>query len=65
MGSTIDVTKLVSSLTLFSNVAKQVIAEEGGDECAAIARVADEILNVAMAEGYPPCQFTLARLEEE
>ena len=59
MGSTIDVTKLVSSLTLFSNVAKQLNAEEGVDEYAAIVRVADEILNVAKAEGYPPCQFTL------
>jgi uncharacterized protein (DUF1810 family) len=63
MGSTIDVTKLVSSLTLFSKVAKQLIAEGGDDEYAAIARVADEILSVARAEGHPPCQFTLEHLE--
>jgi uncharacterized protein (DUF1810 family) len=63
MGSTIDVTKLVSSLTLFANVAKQLNAEEGVDEYAALARVADEILAVARAEGYPPCQFTLDHLE--
>lgn len=64
MGSTIDVTKLVSSMTLFESVAKRLHAEEGDAEYAAIARVADEILSVAKTEGYPPCRFTLERLAE-
>ena len=63
MGSTIDVTKLVSSMTLFGNLAKRLQAEEGGDEYAALARAADDILAVAKTEGYPPCQFTLDRLK--
>jgi uncharacterized protein (DUF1810 family) len=63
MGSPIDATKLVSSMTLFGNLAKQLHAEEGGDEYAAIARVADDILSAAKREGYAPCQFTLAQLK--
>ncbi len=62
MGSTIDVTKLVSSMTLFGNLANQLHAEAGGDEYAAMASVADDILAAANAEGYPPCQFTLTHL---
>jgi uncharacterized protein (DUF1810 family) len=62
MGSTIDVTKLVSSLTLFESLAQQLHAEEAVDDYASLARVAREILSVARAEGYPPCQFTLDRL---
>ena len=64
MGSTIDVTKLVSSMTLFGNLAKHLHAKDGDAEYAAIARVADDILAVAKTEGYPPCQFTLGRLED-
>jgi hypothetical protein len=64
MGSTIDVTKLVSSMTLFGNLAKQLHAGEGGDEYAALARAADDILAVAETEGYAPCRFTLGRLAE-
>ena len=62
MGSTIDVTKLVSSLTLFGRLAHQLHAEEGGEDYAAIARVADDILSVAKAEGHPACRFTLGLL---
>jgi uncharacterized protein (DUF1810 family) len=62
MGSTIDVAKLVSSMTLFGNLAAQLHAEEGGDEYVTLARVAHDILNAAKIEGYPPCQFTLDRL---
>jgi uncharacterized protein (DUF1810 family) len=63
MGSSIDAKKLVSSMTLFGNLARQLHAEEAVDEYASIARVAGEILAVAKAEGYPPCQFTLDQLE--
>jgi uncharacterized protein (DUF1810 family) len=59
MDSSIDVRKLVSSLTLFGNVAKQLYAAEGLDEYESIARVAQKVLAVAATEGYPPCQFTL------
>ena len=63
MGSSIDATKLVSSMTLFGGLAKRLNGIEPADDYAAIARVADEILRVARAEGYPPCQFTLDQLE--
>ena len=56
MGSEIDALKLVSSLTLFHNVASDV-----GD--AAVARAASDVLEIASAQGYPPCEFTRASLE--
>jgi len=62
MGSSIDATKLVSSLTLFKNVATQLHDAEGLDEYASIAHVAERVLAVAADEGYPPCQFTLGVL---
>jgi uncharacterized protein (DUF1810 family) len=64
MNSSIDVMKLVSSLTLFGNVAKRLYAEEGLGAYDALHRVAEEVLAVAAAEGYPPCQFTLAQLRQ-
>jgi uncharacterized protein (DUF1810 family) len=63
MDSSIDVMKLVSSLTLFGMVAKRLHDQEGLEECGTIARVAEQILTTAAAEGYPPCQFTLDRLQ--
>jgi len=62
MGASIDVAKLVSSMTLFGAVAKRLHAAEGLDECASMAHVAERILVAAAAEGYAPCQFTLSRL---
>jgi uncharacterized protein (DUF1810 family) len=62
MGSAIDVTKLVSSMTLFGNLAKRLTGAEPAADFVAIGRVADEILRVARAEGYPPCQFTIDQL---
>lgn len=59
MGSSIDATKLVSSMTLFGSLAMHMNAADPADQYAAIARVAEEILTVAKAEGYAPCQFTL------
>ena len=58
MGSSIDVTKLVSSMTLFEQVARRLRDTEGLDEYAALAAVARTILERAAQEGYPPCQFT-------
>jgi len=64
MGSEIDVLKLVSSLTLFGRVARQLNAEEGIEALGHLADLAEELLTVAEAEGHPPCRFTLARLQE-
>ncbi|HZM96383.1 MAG TPA: DUF1810 family protein [Vicinamibacterales bacterium] len=62
MGASIDVAKLVSSMTLFGAIAKRLHAAEALDEYASIAKVAERILVAAAAEGYPSCQFTLKRL---
>jgi uncharacterized protein (DUF1810 family) len=62
MGSDIDARKVVSSLTLFGQVARKLFELEGIEACGAIARVADEILAVAASQGFPPCSFTLRRL---
>jgi uncharacterized protein (DUF1810 family) len=62
MGSSIDVRKLVSSLTLFGNLARKLHATEGLDAHETLARTAEEVLAVAASEGYPPCSYTIARL---
>jgi hypothetical protein len=62
MGSSIDVTKLVSSLTLFGSVAKRLSAEEGHEDYGSLSWIADELIGVAASEGYPPCRFTLDHL---
>jgi uncharacterized protein (DUF1810 family) len=62
MSSSVDVRKLVSSLTLFRGVAKKLHASEGLEEYGALARVAEDVLAAAASEGYPPCRYTLARL---
>jgi uncharacterized protein (DUF1810 family) len=60
MGSSIDVRKLVSSLTLFGNLARRLQTEDEFHH--SLARVADEVLAVAESEGYPPCSYTLEQL---
>ena len=62
MGSSIDVRKLVSSLTLFGHVARTCHATEGLVALESLAHAADEVLAVAASEGYAACSFTLARL---
>ena len=62
MGSDIDARKLVSSLTLFRQVAREFGGLEPGDEFAALANAADEVLAHAAADGYPPCAYTLQYL---
>jgi len=63
MGSAIDARKLVSCMTLFAPLAR--IANQAGPRpfLAALAGVADAILQRARAEGYEPCAFTTARLD--
>jgi uncharacterized protein (DUF1810 family) len=62
MGSGIDAQKLVSSLTLFGAVARQLGAHDGGQKLIAFADIADQVLALAEAQGYPRCRFTLDRL---
>ena len=61
MGSSTDALKLVSSMTLFGEVARRL-----GDleDCAEISRLAERILAGAAEQGHQPCGFTLERLEE-
>lgn len=65
MGSSIDATKLVSSMTLFQHVAKRLHDAEGLDEYASLEGAAKTILARAVTEGYPPCQFTLNTLANQ
>src|SRR5262245_3294071 len=62
MGSSIDLMKLVSSLTLFEAAAARLYERDGVEAHGAFAPLADEVLMAAFAEGYPRCQTTLARL---
>jgi uncharacterized protein (DUF1810 family) len=62
MGSDIDARKVVSSLTLLGHVARKLHGVEGLDAYGALANVADDVLALAEAQGYPPCAFTLRRL---
>ena len=66
MGSAIDATKLVSSMTLFRHVAERLQdqdqEQERRDAYAAIARAAGAVLARAAEEGYPPDAYTLRRL---
>jgi len=62
MASTIDVLKLVSSLTLFETAAARLYERDGLELYSAFGAVADEVLMAAFAEGHPRCQFTLSRL---
>jgi uncharacterized protein (DUF1810 family) len=62
MGSSIDATKLVSSMTLFEHVAQRLRDVDELDEYTSLAAAAKTILEQAAAEGYPRCQFTLNAL---
>src|SRR5262245_9809543 len=75
MGSDLDVRKLVSSLTLFGWVARQLERGETRGEIkeavipqgeildreaySSVASLAEEILAAADAQGYPACAYTL------
>ena len=61
MGSSIDATKLVSSLTLFGEVARSLTGSPT-DTNAALADLADEVLIAAAAQGYRRCHRTLEHL---
>ena len=61
MGSEIDATKLVSSMTLFGRVADRLRVEEPA-VAGRLAALADELLELAAGQGYPRCRATLASL---
>jgi uncharacterized protein (DUF1810 family) len=65
MGSAIDVTKLVSSMTLFGHVAQRSNDVARLPDYAALAAVASAILERAAEEGYPPCQVTRNALSNQ
>jgi uncharacterized protein (DUF1810 family) len=58
MGSEIDALKLVSSMTLFREVARRANDQD-------LAANADAILQAAESQGYPECEFTLTALARE
>jgi len=62
MGSAIDAQKLVSSLTLFGEVAARLQARDPAGPHAAFVRAAEEVLSAAAAEGYSACAYTRERL---
>ena len=64
MGSSIDVMKLVSSLTLFEAAATRLSEREGPDAYGSLVTIADEVLMAAFTEGYPRCQQTLGKLRQ-
>lgn len=63
MGSEIDASKLVSSLTLFERVASR-LEPDGIEHGRVVADAARAVLAAAAAEGYPPCAFTLSCLAD-
>ena len=65
MGSSIDALKLVSSLTLFGGVARRLACDDPSGEYDTLAHVAETILSAARADGYPPCEQTVAELGGE
>jgi uncharacterized protein (DUF1810 family) len=62
MGSRIDALKLVSSLTLFEHVAKMLHEAAAEERHRTLAAAAEEVLDLAEAEGYPRCTYTLETL---
>ena len=58
MGSQIDTLKLVSSMTLFREIAKRLNDED-------VAQAAGEILQTAKREGFAECEFTLRACARE
>jgi uncharacterized protein (DUF1810 family) len=64
MGSWLDAQKLVSSLTLFGEVARSLHTAEGLEAGETVADAADRVLDAAQREGIPRCRFTRAKLAD-
>ena len=65
MGSEIDARKVVSSMTLFGEVARRLNESGRADEYAALSAAADVILRAAAMQGIPACAFTLEQLRRQ
>jgi uncharacterized protein (DUF1810 family) len=63
MGGTTDALKVVSSLTLFRAAAVRLAEQD--PTFASLAQLCDSILHLTLAQGHPPCAFTLERLTPE
>jgi uncharacterized protein (DUF1810 family) len=61
MGGSTDALKLASSLTLFRAAALHLAKNDAS--FVNLARRCDSILEQLAAQGYPPCRFTLDRIE--
>ena len=64
MGSPIDAAKLVSSMTLFHDVARGLPAGTSSADTEALAHDAATILAAGEAQGYPACRHTRSRLDK-
>jgi uncharacterized protein (DUF1810 family) len=62
MGSEIDALKLVSSMTLFREVARRLAHVDPAPELVELGARADTILRVAAEQGFPACASTLRQL---
>jgi uncharacterized protein (DUF1810 family) len=62
MGSEIDALKLVSSLTLFREVARRLSNVEPGPDYAELAANADALLSIAAEQGFAECAHTRREL---
>ena len=62
MASEIDVLKLVSSMTLFEVVGRELYAATGDETCQSLVHAAEDVLAAAEREGFARCAFTMARL---
>jgi uncharacterized protein (DUF1810 family) len=58
MGSDIDALKLVSSMTLFREIAHRLNESHPSQELQDLEKQATAVLQVAAAQGYPACRFT-------
>ncbi len=63
MASSLDAAKVMSSMTLFSTVARTLLREpDPCVECDQLAEIAEAILEWGAQEGLRPCEFTRSNL---
>jgi uncharacterized protein (DUF1810 family) len=62
MGSRIDAVKLVSSLTLFGEIARRLDHTEPSTSLRSLVASAHDVLDAAARQGYEACAFTLRAL---
>jgi uncharacterized protein (DUF1810 family) len=63
MGWSVDAQKLVSSLTLFGETAKSIFFTERLEDYRRLAVLIEEILDIAEAQGFPRCAYTLSQFK--